>query len=110
MLFLENAKSKAIQTIQILYNDLNSGSNLTNEDVNEVLIKVYKKLSEQSETYDPAPIIQRLVQYLYFHTVSNGFSFSEKQNDCIRKLSKIGQSAGLRGIYRGDFTDKSQFD
>lgn len=110
MQFLENVKSKAIQTIHKLYNDLNSGSNSTNEDVNEVLLKVYKKLSKQSDSYDPAPIIQRLVQYLYFQSVSNGCSFSEKQNSYIRELSKIGQSAGLRGIYRGDFTDKSQFD
>ncbi|HAP9799297.1 TPA: bacteriocin immunity protein, partial [Enterococcus faecium] len=34
---------------------------------------------------------------------------TEYQEELIRNLSEIGRTAGINGLYRADYRDKSQF-
>ncbi|HDL0823812.1 TPA: bacteriocin immunity protein, partial [Enterococcus faecium] len=51
----------------------------------------------------------RLVNYLYFTAYTNKIRFTEYQEELIRNLSEIGRTAGINGLYRADYGDKSQF-
>ncbi|MBG7727548.1 bacteriocin immunity protein [Enterococcus faecium] len=78
-------------------------------DILEVLQKVYLKLEKQKYELDPGPLINRLVNYLYFTAYTNKIRFTEYQEELIRNLSEIGRTAGINGLYRADYGDKSQF-
>lgn len=78
-------------------------------DILEVLQKVYLKLEKQKYELDPSPLINRLVNYLYFTAYTNKIRFTEYQEELIRNLSEIGRTAGINGLYRADYGDKSQF-
>lgn len=77
------------------------------EDVKEALLKVYKKLDTVN---DDVPVINRLVNFLYFKGFTEHLKFTSSQDKLISELSHIGGKAGLNGSYRSDYTDKSQFD
>ncbi|AUI16609.1 bacteriocin immunity protein [Enterococcus faecium] len=81
----------------------------TLSDILEVLQKVYLKLEKQKYELDPGPLINRLVNYLYFTAYTNKIRFTEYQEELIRNLSEIGRTAGINGLYRADYGDKSQF-
>lgn len=81
----------------------------TLSDILEVLQKVYLKLEKQKYELDPSPLINRLVNYLYFTAYTNKIRFTEYQEELIRNLSEIGRTAGINGLYRADYGDKSQF-
>ncbi|BDP47600.1 hypothetical protein EfmJHP9_24700 [Enterococcus faecium] len=53
-------------------------------DILEVLQKVYLKLEKQKYELDPSPLINRLVNYLYFTAYTNKIRFTEYQEELIR--------------------------
>ena len=67
------------------------------------------KLEKQKYELYPSPFINRLVNYLYFTAYTNNIRFTEYQEELIRNLSEIGRTAGINGLYRADYGDKSQF-
>lgn len=76
------------------------------EDIKEVPLKVYKRLNESKEN---PPLINRLINFIYFKAFTEKITFSKEQDELIRQLSGIGQKAGLNGSYRANYGDKSQF-
>ncbi|MGG5317815.1 hypothetical protein IGI49_002554 [Enterococcus sp. AZ071] len=92
-----------------LYNDIAKNNNSQFGEILNVLQKVFIKLDNISNVNDESPLINRLVNYLYFTAYTNKLTFNEKQEGLIRDLCKIGRYAGLNGIYRGDYGDITQF-
>ncbi|MFV7896222.1 bacteriocin immunity protein [Enterococcus faecium] len=90
-------------------NDISISKDPKYSDILEVLQKVYLKLEKQKYELDPGPLINRLVNYLYFTAYTNKIRFTEYQEELIRNLSEIGRTAGINGLYRADYGDKSQF-
>ncbi|MDH6364866.1 hypothetical protein M2139_001810 [Enterococcus sp. PF1-24] len=99
------AVSKEI--VHLLYNDLAKNNGEEMADIKEVLLKVFHKLADIT---DEVPLINRLVNYIYFISYTNQLQFSAEQNQLIKQLAQIGGKAGLNGVYRADYGDKSQFD
>lgn len=95
------------ELVHKLYNDISENNKNEMAEVKEVLLKVYKKLDKVK---DDAPIINRLVNYLYFKAFTEHLKFTKSQNDLISKLSQIGGKAGINGSYRSNYISKSQFD
>ena len=102
-------KKNAKQIVHELYNDISISKDPKYSDILEVLQKVYLKLEKQKYELDPRPLINRLVNYLYFTAYTNKIRFTEYQEELIRNLSEIGRTAGINGLYRADYGDKSQF-
>ena len=102
-------KKNAKQIVHELYNDISISKDPKYSDILEVLQKVYLKLEKQKYELDPSPLINRLVNYLYFTAYTNKIRFTEYQEELIRNLSEIGRTAGINGLYRADYGDKSQF-
>ena len=96
-------KCESKQIVHDLYNNLNQSDM---EDIKEVLLKVYTKLEDSKEN---VPLINRLVNFIYFTAFNQKLHFNEEQESMIRKLSEIGQTAGLNGVYRSSYGDKTQF-
>lgn len=96
-------KNESKRLVHDLYNSLDQPNM---EDMKEVLLKVYTKLEESKEN---VPLINRLVNFIYFTGYHQNLSFSKEQESMIRKLSKIGQTAGVNGVYRSSYGDKTQF-
>ncbi|EGP5171511.1 TPA: bacteriocin immunity protein, partial [Enterococcus faecium] len=59
-------KKNAKQIVHELYNDISISKDPKYSDILEVLQKVYLKLEKQKYELDPSPLINRLVNYLYF--------------------------------------------
>lgn len=95
------------EVVHELYNDISENCDSSMDDVKEVLLKVYKKLDRVD---DDVPVINRLVNFLYFKGFTEGLKFTKNQDKLITELSHIGRKAGLNGSYRADYTAKSQFD
>lgn len=93
--------------VHSLYNSLSNYSKSDFEDIKEVLLKVYVKLDLSDEKN--IPLINRLVNYIYFTAYTKQLYFSPNEENIIKELSKIGKYAGLNGVYRSDYGDKSQF-
>ncbi|MDT2359761.1 bacteriocin immunity protein [Enterococcus faecium] len=102
-------KKNAKQIVHELYNDISISKDPKYSDILEVLQKVYLKLEKQKYELDPSPLINRLVNYLYFTAYTNKIRFTEYQEELTRNLSEIGRTAGINGLYRADYGDKSQF-
>ncbi len=102
-------EKNAKQIVHELYNDISISKDPKYSDILEVLQKVYLKLEKQKYELDPSPLINRLVNYLYFTAYTNKIRFTEYQEELIRNLSEIGRTAGINGLYRADYGDKSQF-
>lgn len=96
-------KCESKQIVHDLYNHLNQSDM---EDIKEVLLKVYTKLEDSKEN---VPLINRLVNFIYFTAFNQKLHFNKEQESMIRKLSEIGQTAGLNGVYRSSYGDKTQF-
>ena len=75
-------------------------------ELKDVLMKVYCKLDDKKEN---PPLIDRLVNYIYFTGFTNKLHFTQAQEKMISQLSFIGRTAGLNGVYRSNYADKSQF-
>ena len=77
-------------TIHALYNCLCERKEQSNEllDIEDVLLQVYKKFSI---------------------SLKGRLHYSSKEENLIIQLGEFGKKAGLNGLYRGDFSDKSQF-
>lgn len=100
-------RNESKRLVHDLYNNLvqsNTGKEM--EDIKEVLLKVYKRLNDSKEN---PPLINRLINFIYFKAFTEKLTFSEEQDELIRQLSGIGQKAGLNGSYRANYGDKSQF-
>ncbi|NYC96066.1 hypothetical protein DFN09_004077 [Clostridium acetobutylicum] len=54
-------------------------------------------------------MINRLIKYIYFTAYTERLHFSSNEENIIKELSEIGKYAGLNGVYRSDYGDKSQF-
>ncbi|NGT49771.1 bacteriocin immunity protein [Clostridium perfringens] len=93
--------------VHSLYNSLSKLKTNNFDDIKEVLLKVYNKL----DLYDEKniPLINILVNYIYFTAYTQKLTFSSNEENIIRELSEIGKYAGLNGVYRSDYGDKSQF-
>lgn len=92
-------KKNAKQIVHELYNDISISKDPKYSDILEVLQKVYLKLEKQKYELDPSPLINRLVNYLYFTAYTNKIRFTEYQEELIRNLSEIGRTAGINGLY-----------
>ncbi|BDP90294.1 hypothetical protein EfmGK923_04670 [Enterococcus faecium] len=92
-------KKNAKQIVHELYNDISISKDPKYSDILEVLQKVYLKLEKQKYELDPGPLINRLVNYLYFTAYTNKIRFTEYQEELIRNLSEIGRTAGINGLY-----------
>ncbi|HAQ0858142.1 TPA: bacteriocin immunity protein [Enterococcus faecium] len=95
-------KKNAKQIVHELYNDISISKDPKYSDI-------LLKLEKQKYELDPSPLINRLVNYLYFTAYTNKIRFTEYQEELIRNLSEIGRTAGINGLYRADYGDKSQF-
>lgn len=93
--------------VHSLYNSISHSQKNDFDDIKEVLLKVYEKL----DLYDEKniPLINRLVNYIYFTAYTKKLHFSSNEENIIKELSEIGKYAGLNGVYRSDYGDKSQF-
>lgn len=96
-------KCESKQIVHDLYNDLDQSDM---KDIKEVLLEVYKKLEDNKEN---VPLINRLVNFIYFTAFNKKLHFSEEQENMVRQLSAIGQRAGLNGVYRSNYGEKTQF-
>ncbi|MCR3759637.1 bacteriocin immunity protein [Clostridium felsineum] len=95
------------ELVHSLYNSISQSRKNGFEDIKEVLLKVYVKLDLSDEKN--IPLMNRLVNYIYFTAYTEKLKFSSNEENLIKELSKIGKYAGLNGIYRGNYVDKSQF-
>lgn len=93
------------QIVHDLYNDLADNNDLA--ELKEVLMKVYKKLDTLK---DDAPLINRLVNFIYYKGYTEHWKLTVKQEDLIQQLAQIGSKAGLNGAYLSDYGNLSQFD
>ena len=93
---------------QALYNCLCERKEQSNEllDIEDVLLQVYKKIDTVK---NPEALINRLVQYIRSISLKGRLHYSSKEENLIIQLGEFGKKAGLNGLYRGDFSDKSQF-
>ncbi|ELC8443929.1 bacteriocin immunity protein [Clostridium perfringens] len=93
--------------VHSLYNSISHSQKNDFDDIKEVLLKVYEKL----DLYDEKniPLINRLVNYIYFTAYTKKLHFSSNEENIMKELSEIGKYAGLNGVYRSDYGDKSQF-
>ena len=106
---MENVKlmNKSKDLVHSLYTSLSQSKENNFDDIKEVLLKVYTKLDLCDEKN--IPLINRLVNYIYFPAYTQKLTFSSNEENIIRELSEIGKYAGLNGVYRSDYGDKSQF-
>lgn len=102
-----NLVSKKI--VHELYNDISKNNNSEFTEILEVLKKVFIRLDSLGQKDDDSPLINKLVNYLYFTAYTKQLTFTKQQENLITKLSSIGKYAGINGIYRGDYGDPSQF-
>lgn len=94
--------------IHELYNLLNKHNEQSNEllDIQDVLLQVYKNL----DNYKNSEImLNRLVQYIRSVSLKGRLHYSSAEERLIIQLGEYGKKAGLNGLYRGNFSDKSQF-
>lgn len=104
---VNNTMSNSKELVHSLYNSISSSNKTGFEDIKEVLLKVYVKLD--SNENNNAPLLNRLINYLYFTGYTNNLKFSFEENELIRQISDIAKYAGINGVYRSDYGDKSQF-
>ncbi|ABG86114.1 bacteriocin immunity protein [Clostridium perfringens] len=106
---MENGElmNRSKDLVHSLYNSLSKSKENNFDDIKEVLLKVYTKLDLCDEKN--IPLINRLVNYIYFTAYTKKLTFSSNEENIIRELSDIGKYAGLNGVYRSDYGDKSQF-
>ncbi len=78
-------------------------------ETGKTLYSILHRIMDLTYELDPSPLINRLVNYLYFTAYTNKIRFTEYQEELIRNLSEIGRTAGINGLYRADYGDKSQF-
>lgn len=98
-------KSKGL--VHKLYNNLSKCNTNNFDDIKEVLLKVYTKLDVCDNKN--IPLINRLVNYIYFTSYTKKLTFSANEEDIIKELANIGKYAGLNCVYRSDYGDKNQF-
>lgn len=93
--------------VHSLYNNISQSKKNDFDDIKEVLLKVYVKLDLSDDKN--IPLINRLVNYIYFTAYTEKLHFSSNEESIIKELSEIGKYAGLNGVYRSDYGNKSQF-
>ncbi|WP_300261404.1 bacteriocin immunity protein [Clostridium sp.] len=93
--------------VHSLYNSISKSKANNFDDIKEVLLKVYTKLDLSDKKN--IPLINRLVNYIYFTAYTKKLIFSYNEENIIKELSEIGKYSGLNGVYRSDYGDKSQF-
>ncbi|EUJ21804.1 bacteriocin immunity protein [Listeria aquatica] len=100
--------TKSKELIHDLYNKLSKRSDPSNEllDILDVLYQVYLKIDTVN---NPEAYVQRLVNYIYSVGLKGRLYFPEDENRLIAELGIIGQKAGLNGLYKANYGDKSQF-
>lgn len=99
--------NRSKELVHSLYNSISESKKNNFDDIKEVLLKVYVKLDLSDEKN--TPLINRLVNYIYFTAYTEKLHFSSNEEKIIKELSEIGKYAGLNGVYRSDYGDKSQF-
>ncbi|MDK1722544.1 bacteriocin immunity protein [Dellaglioa algida] len=100
--------NNAKELIHELYNYLIKRSNTSTSllDITDVLLQVYTKI----ETVDnPEALVNRLVNYIYSVGFKGRINLTPAEERLLAELGVIGQKAGLNGLYKADFSDKSQF-
>ncbi|MET3564501.1 regulator of sirC expression with transglutaminase-like and TPR domain [Enterococcus rotai] len=90
-----------------LYNSLKENQELNYSELKSVLLKVFKKIDN---TLNEEALISRLVNFIYFKSLTEKWKFTEEQNQIINQLSDIAKYAGVNNNYRGDLGSLSQFD
>lgn len=104
MVDIENVKN----IIHELYNSLEGRQNKSNEllDITDVLFQVYLKIDSAN---NPEALVNRLVHYIRSVSLKGRIYYPPKDENLMIKLGIIGQKAGINGLYKADFSDKSQF-
>lgn len=97
-------KNQAKKIIHQLYNSFTDDTNPAVEELKSVLLKVYQQLDTKK---DPAPLVSRLLTYLYTDHFSQSFSFNSEQLQWIQELQAIAKTAGLNAPYRASITKDS---
>lgn len=100
-------RNEAQLNISYLYNSFKKHPDQSKYLLNilDVLIQVYKKMETAK---NPEVWINRLVNYIY----SEGWSrinLSRDEEKTLIELGDMSKRAGLNGMNRANFTDKSQF-
>lgn len=75
-------------------------------DILDVLGQVHKKITKVK---NPPALVNRLVNYIRIRSSAGKLHYPKNQEALLIDLSVIGQQAGWNGLYRADFSDKSQF-
>lgn len=93
------------QIVHDFYNDLADKSEFN--ELKEVLMKVSQKLDNIK---DDAPLINRLVNFIYYKGYLEHWNFTPQQEEYVQELAQIGSKAGLNGAYLSDYGNVHQFD
>ncbi|BDP51115.1 hypothetical protein EfmJHP10_25510 [Enterococcus faecium] len=64
--------------------------------IGAVVVVILGAIGIGSFSSAPSPLINRLVNYLYFTAYTNKIRFTEYQEELIRNLSEIGRTAGIK--------------
>ncbi|MFS7400170.1 bacteriocin immunity protein [Carnobacterium maltaromaticum] len=99
---------KVKESIHELYNSLikRSDSSTSLLDITDVLLQVYTKIDSVD---NPEALVNRLVNYIYSVGFKGRIKLSPKEEELLIELGVFGQRAGLNGLYKANFSDKSQF-
>lgn len=94
--------------IHQLYNSLQDRELKSSEllDITDILLQVYTKLDSVN---NPEALINRLVNYIRSVSLKGKIKYNAEEEKAMIDLAEFAQKAGLNGLYRGDFSDKSQF-
>lgn len=101
-------KEEIKTTIHQLYNLMNQWPDQSAEVLNitDVLLQVYTKLDQEKQ---PEVLINKLVHYIRSMALKGRLHFPKKEEELMIALGLVSQKAGLNGLYRADYSDKSQF-
>ena len=101
-------REDAKEYIHKLYNNLSKREDHSAEliDITDVLLQVYTKLDHEK---NPAALVNRLVNYIRSMALKGKIHFPSEDEKLMIELRQIGQRAGLNGVYRSNYSDKSQF-
>ncbi|WP_165964810.1 bacteriocin immunity protein [Periweissella cryptocerci] len=94
------------ELVDVLYNSIDMTNNTKLTELKAVLLKVFKHLQAGEA---PEGLLNKLVNYINFNAYTEGYYFTDEQQQIIRELTDIGNRAGVNSRYRSNYGDVSQF-
>lgn len=94
--------------IHELYNLLSKRTDPSPEllDIIDVLLQVHLKIDTSN---NPPALLNRLVNYIRALSLKGRIHYSAEEENLLIQLGLSSQQAGLNGLYKANFSDKSQF-